>query len=330
MTPGFSESSTHENSVVDFVRCKGWQRLLRNKGSAYSCCVMRAGVLIFALLFSCVANALGTLEKITESGSVTIGYRSYSMPLSYLDGDKRPIGYSIDVCMQIANVLKRVLNLPKLGVKFYEITPETRENALIAGTIDLECGSSSITADRLKHVSFSTPIFISTIRMMAREGGGVSSVANMRGKTAVTTKGTTSEDLFKDLNQVRSLGATLFIAQSNVESFAMLETGKADVFVLSDVLAYGLRASSKDPARFVILRDSLSHEGVGIMLRKDDHAFKKVVDTEVTRLIAQGEMIKIYRKWFESPIPPNRINLGMQPSYMLNTHFKSPGAWKVY
>jgi ABC-type amino acid transport substrate-binding protein len=308
----------------------GTQVLLPNKSSAFYFCAARIHFLIFALLFSCVANALGTLEKISESGSITIGYRSYSMPLSYLDGDKRPIGYSIDVCMQIVNVLKRALNRPKLAVKFYEVTPETRDKALIAGTIDLECGSSSITADRLNDVSFSTPIFISTIRMLAREGGGVSSVANLRGKTVVTTRGTTSEKLFNDLNQVRSLGATLIVAKSNVESFGMLETGKADVFILSDVLAYGLRASSKDPARFVILRDSLSHEGVGIMLRKDDPAFKKVVDTEVTRLIAQGEMIKIYRKWFESPIPPNRVNLGMQPSYMLNTHFKSPGAWKVY
>ncbi len=215
-------------------------------------------------------------------------------------------------------------------MKFYEITPETREKALIAGTIDLECGSSSITADRLNQVSFSTPIFISTIRMMAREGGRVSSVSNLRGKTVVTTKGTTSEKLFKDLNQVRSLGATLILANNNVESFAMLEAGKADVFILGDILVYSLRASSKDPSRYVILRDSLSHEAVGIMLRKDDPAFNKIVDTEVTRLIAQGEMIKIYRKWFESPIPPNRINLGMQPSYMLNAHFKSPGAWKIY
>jgi ABC-type amino acid transport substrate-binding protein len=291
---------------------------------------VRACYLFFSVLFSCSAQALGTLEKITESGSITIGYRSYSMPLSYLDKDKRPIGYSIDVCMKVVDALKRNLNLPKLAVKFFEVTPETRISSLIDGTIDLECGSSSITAERLKQVSFSTPTFISTIRMMVRDGRGVSSISNLRGRTVVTTRGATSEKLFNDLNQVQSLGANLVLGQNNVDSFAMLESGKADVFILDDVLVFGLRALSKEPARYFILRDLLSHEAIAIMLRKDDLAFKKIIDTEVSRLISQGEMMSFYRKWFESPIPPNKLNLGMPPSYVLTGHFKAPDAWIIY
>lgn len=304
--------------------------VLRNKKVSWFFSAAHANFLIFAVFFSCAAQALGTLEKITESGFITIGYRSYSMPLAHLDGDKRPIGYTIDVCMKIVDALKLQLKLPKLAVKLYEVTPETRMSSLIAGKIDLECSSSSITAERLKQVSFSTPIFISTIRMLAREGGGVTSLSNLRGKTVVTTKGTNSEKLFEDLDKIRSFGATLIRASNNVESFAALETGKADVLILDDILVYSLRASSKDPARYVILRDALSHEAIAIMLRKDDDAFKKIVDTEVSRLIAQGEMMKIYRKWFESPIPPNKINLNMPASYNLKEHFKAPAAWKVY
>ena len=163
-----------------------------------------------------------------------------------------------------------------------------------------------------------------------REGSGIKSISNLTKKTVVTTKGTTSEKLFNDLNQVRSLGSSFVLAKDHAESFAMLESGKADAFIMDDVLVYSLRASAKDPTQFTIARDALSLEPIAIMLRKDDPAFSKVVDAEVNRLITQGEMKAIYHKWFESPIPPNQINLNMPTSYMMNEHFKAPKSWQTY
>jgi len=302
----------------------------RSKRRSFLSCAIRAYCLTAVLIFSCAAQAAGTLEKIAQSGSITLGFRNSSLPLSYLDGNKRPIGYSIDICLKIVEAVKRELKRPDLVVKFAEVNSANRMNALIAGEIDLECGSSSITAERVKLVSFAMPSFITAIRMIVREGGGIKSISNLAGKTVVTTKGTTSEKLFNDLNQLRSLGATLVLAKDHAESFAMLEAGKADAFIMDDVLVYSLRASAKDPAKYTLTRDSLSHEAIAIMLRKDDPAFKKVADTEVVRLITQGEMRTIYRKWFESPIPPNSVNLGMPPSYMLSEHFKAPGEWQLF
>ncbi|MEI7430060.1 MAG: amino acid ABC transporter substrate-binding protein [Betaproteobacteria bacterium] len=302
----------------------------RNQRRSFFSCAIRVNCLALALFFSCTAHAAGTLEKIAQSGSITLGFRSSSLPLSYLDANKRPIGYSMDICLKIVDAVKRELKKPDIVVKVSEVSSANRMNALIAGEIDLECGSSSITAERLKLVSFAIPSFITAIRMIVREGGGIKSISNLAGKTVVTTKGTTSEKLFNDLNQLRSLGATLLLAKDHAESFAMLEAGKADAFIMDDVLVYSLRASAKEPAKYAITRDSLSHEAIAVMLRKDDPAFKKVVDAEVMRLIAQGEMRVIYRKWFESPIPPNSVNLGMPPSYMLNEHFKAPSEWQLF
>ncbi|MEI7611744.1 MAG: amino acid ABC transporter substrate-binding protein [Betaproteobacteria bacterium] len=303
---------------------------LRSKGALYLFCTIRDYCVVIALLLSCTVQAAGTLDKVAQSGSISLGYRTTSLPLSYLDADKRPIGYSIDICQKIVEAVKRELNRRDIAVKFSEVSSATRMNALIAGEIDLECGSSSVTAERLKLVSFSTPTFITAVRMIVREGSGIKSISNLTKKTVVTTKGTTSEKLFNDLNQVRSLGSSFVLAKDHAESFAMLESGKADAFIMDDVLVYSLRASAKDPTQFTIARDALSLEPIAIMLRKDDPAFSKVVDAEVNRLITQGEMKAIYHKWFESPIPPSQINLNMPTSYMMNEHFKAPKSWQTY
>ena len=330
MALDLSALSAQETGTALIVQERKSEMASRNKRITYLSCATRAYCLALALLFSYAAQAAGTLEKIAQSGSITLGFRSSSLPLSYLDSNKRPIGYSIDICMKIVEAVKRELKRPDIAVKFSEVNSATRMDVLIAGGIDLECGSSSVTAERLKLVSFAMPSFITAIRMIVREGSGIKSISNLVGKTVVTTKGTTSEKLFNDLNQLRSLGANLVLAKDHAESFAMLEAGKADAFIMDDVLVYSLRASAREPEKYTIARDSLSHEAIAIMLRKDDPAFKKVVDAEVIRLINQGEMRVIYRKWFESPIPPNSVNLGMPPSYMLNEHFKAPGEWQLF
>jgi ABC-type amino acid transport substrate-binding protein len=302
----------------------------RFPGASCVFCVMRACCLAFALLYACSAVAVGTLEKIAESGAIVLGFRSSSMPFSYLDSDRRPIGYAIDICMKVVEAVRRELERPDIIVKYAEANSATNVNMLNAGEIDLECGSSAITEEQLKVVSFSIPTFISTLRMIVREGSGIKSISSLAGKTVVTTKGTSSEKVFTELNQLRALNASLTLAKSHVDSFSMLDAGRADAFVMDDVLLYSFRASSKDPAKFALTRDSLSHKAMALMMRREDPAFKAIVDAELTSLIIHGEMKTIYRKWFESPIPPSQLNIGLPPSYMMKEHFKAPGEWQIY
>lgn len=279
------------------------------------------------LLLSCSVQAAGTLEKVAQTGSITLGYRDSSPPFSYLDDAQRPIGYSLDICLKVVEAVKRELKRPDLAVKFAPITSASRMKAVIAGDIDLECGSTTSTAERRKEVAFTIPTFVAASRLMVREGSGIKSIYDLSGKTVVTTKGTSSEKLFTDLNETRTLRAKLILNKDHAESFATLEAGKADAFVMDDVLLYSLRAASKAPEEFSITRDVLTIEPLSIMLRKDDPAFKKVVDAEVTRVITQGEINGIYRKWFDMPIPPKQINLKLPMSYMLRDSFKTPTDW---
>ncbi|WP_301101726.1 amino acid ABC transporter substrate-binding protein [Propionivibrio sp.] len=261
------------------------------------------------------------------SGSVTLGYRDSSAPFSYLDERRRPIGYSIDICMKVVEAIRRELKRPDLAVKFTPVTSASRQQALISGDIDLECGSTTATAERRKIVSFTIPTFFAATRLMTRETSAIKSIYDLAGKTVVTTKGTSSEKFFNELNLARSLRTALVLGKDHAESFSTLEAGKADAFIMDDVLLYSLRAASKDPAKYVITRDALTVEPLSLMLRKDDWAFKKVVDNEVIRIILQGEINAIYRKWFESPIPPQQINLNLPMSYMLRDSFKVPTDW---
>lgn len=291
---------------------------------------VRACYLASALLFSCSAAAIGTLDKIIQSGHITLGYRSSSMPFSYLDADQQPIGYSIDICKKIADAIRRHLGRPDINVNFSSETVSTGKGLLIGGEIDLECGSSALNEQRLTQISFSIPTFISTLRMTVREGSGIRSISNLAGKKVVTTKGSSSEKEFSELNQLRSLGAVQVLAKSHAESFSMLEAGNVDALVMDDVLLYSFRAASKEPEKFHILRDSLSQKAIALMMRSDDPAFKTFVDAEVTRMIISGEMKVMYQKWFESPIPPNQLNIGLPLSYMMKEHFKAPKEWQIY
>lgn len=290
---------------------------------------VRAYCMALALLFSCSAQAIGTLEKIAQTGTVTLGYRDSSPPFSYLNENRNPIGYSLDLCLKVVDALKRELKRPDLAVKFALVSSASRITALTSGEIDLECGSTTSSAERSKQVAFTIPTFLAATRLMVRGDSEIRSLANLARKTVVTTKGTSSEKLFDSLNQGRTLRATLLLGKDHFESFALLEAGKADAFIMDDVLLYSLRATAKDPAKYVITNDALTIEPLSLMLRKDDPAFKKAVDGEIVRIIVQGEINAIYRKWFESPIPPKQINLKLPMSYILRDSFKAPADWVV-
>ncbi|MEI7614241.1 MAG: amino acid ABC transporter substrate-binding protein [Betaproteobacteria bacterium] len=305
------------------------QRVHCEKATVLSLAI-HSGCIALVLFFSCFAQAAGTLEKIAQSSTINIGFRDPALPFSYLDSNKRASGYSIDICAKLVESIKRELKRTDITAKTIQVTSVTRLSAMINGEIDLECSSSAVTAERLKQVSFSLPVFIAAIRIMVREGSGIRGISNLTGKTVVTTRGTSSEKLFIDLNQLHSLKATLLLAKDHAESFAMLESGKADAIILDDVLLYSLRATAKEPAKLIMTRDALTHEPFSIVLRKDDLAFKKVIDAEITRLITSGEMDALYRKWFESPITAQQVNLNMPMSYMMKEFFKSPRDWQLH
>ena len=289
----------------------------------------RRGLVGFLIGIACLSAAAAppTLDKIAKSGSVVLGYRDAAAPFAYLDENKRPVGYSLDICLKIVDAIKRDLKRNDLAVKYVPVSAATRLTALTSGEIDLECGSTTSTAERRKQVASTIPTFVAAVRLLAPSKSGIKSIYDLGGKTVVTTKGTSSEALFNDLNKNHTLRANLVLGKDHNESFALLEAGKADAFMMDDVLLATLRASSKDPDKYALTRDPLTIEPLAIMLRKDDAAFKKLVDSELHRAITQGEINTLYRKSFESPIPPNQINLKLPMSYLLRDSFKAPTDW---
>jgi len=288
----------------------------------------RAGGLLF--LLSAISTQAAAIDAVTDriarSGVVAIGYRDSSPPFSYLDQDRRPIGYSIEICHRIVDAMRQSLKRP-LEVRYVPVTSATRMEAVIRGEVDLECGTTTSTAERRQKVAFTVPTYIATTALLVRSGSGIGSIGDLGGKTVVTTRGTTAEKIFRDANAGRSLRASLVEAKDHAESFSVLQPGKADAFIMDDVLLYSLRAASGTPERFEVTRDKLNIEPLAIMFSKEDPALKRIIDQEVSRLVVEGEIQKIYRRWFESPIPPKNVNLSLPMSYLLRDSFKAPTDW---
>jgi ABC-type amino acid transport substrate-binding protein len=270
------------------------------------------------------AYAIDTLTKIRETQTITIANREASLPFSYLDENGKPIGYAIDLCVKIADAIKHELKLPQLKVVYLTVSPSNRIQAIVDGKADLECGSTTNNVERRKQVAFTIPHFVTGSRMLVRVDSGIKNWSDLRGKHVVTTKGTTTVKLLNDRDKVRSLDLKLVEARDHDESFAMVERHEAEAFAMDDVLLYGLRASAKNPADFEIVGDFLSTEPYAIMMRKDDPAFKTMVDHEMSRIVTDGEMAKLYDKWFMKPVPPKGLNLNMQMGYLLRDLMRFP------
>lgn len=279
------------------------------------------------LLACCLVGApaaADTLAKIRNTHTITIAYRESSLPFSYLEDNKKPVGYAVDLCLKIADAVRRELKLTRLDIAYLPVTPSTRIAAIAEGKADLECGSTTNNAERRKQVTFTIPHFIATTRMVVRTDSGIRNWSDLRDKRVVTTKGTTSVKLLNERDKVRGLGLTLVEGRDHAESFEMVEKGKAEAFPMDDVLLYGFRANAPAPEKFIIIGDPLSAEPYAIMLRKDDVQFKAVVDREMGRLIHGGEIYKLYDKWFKSPIPPKGVNLNMPMGHLLRDTFRFP------
>jgi glutamate/aspartate transport system substrate-binding protein len=253
----------------------------------------------------------GTLEKIKSSGSITIGHRDASIPFSYYDDKQQPIGYAMDLCFRIVDAVRAELKMPKLDIKYQLVTSANRIPLMANGTIDLECGSTTNNLDRQKQVWFTITHFVTANRFVAKRSANLRKLDDLKGKTVVSTAGTTNIKQITELNAQRNLGASILSANGHAESFLMVETGRAAAFVMDDILLYSLVATSKTPAEYEISTDALSVEPYGIMVRKDDVAFKKVVDAAMVNTYKSGAINGIYNKWFLTAIPPKGVNLNV-------------------
>jgi glutamate/aspartate transport system substrate-binding protein len=280
------------------------------------------------------ANAqTGTLKKIKDSGTITIGHRDTSIPFSYYDDKQRVVGYAIDICMNIVEAVKAHLKMGKIDVKYNPVTSATRIPLMANGTIDLECGSTTNNLERQKQVGFTITHFVTANRYVAKKKSNIKSLKDLKGKTVVSTSGTTNIKWATEANTKQKLGMNIIAAKDHAEAFLTVDTGRAVAFFMDDILLYSLVATSKNPGDWVIGSEAYTVEPYGIMVRRDDPAFKKVVDEAVRNLYKSGRVNGIYEKWFLKPIPPKGVNLNVPMSAQFRKVVANPtdsGDPKVY
>jgi glutamate/aspartate transport system substrate-binding protein len=255
------------------------------------------------------AQETGTLKKIKETGTITLGVRDSSIPFSYLDDKQSYQGYSIDLCLKVVTAVQKQLGMTSLNVKLNPVTSATRIPLMANGTIDMECGSTTNNMERQKQVAFAPTTFVTATRILSKKAANVKSLADLRGKSVVSTSGTANLKQLTQLNADQNLGINVLPAKDHAEAFLMVETGRAVAFVMDDILLASLAANSKAPADYEISKEALSVEPYGIMMRKDDVAFKKAVDSAISNVLTSGDINRIYAKWFMQAIPPKGINL---------------------
>ena len=268
-----------------------------------------------ALLVGCAiagpASAQDTLKKIRDTGTITLGHRDSSIPFSYYDDKQQVVGYAMDICYRVVDAIKAELKMAKVDIKLNPVTSATRIPLMANGTIDLECGSTTNNLERQKQVWFATTHFVTANRFVSKKDANLKTVNDLKGKTVVSTSGTTNIKQATEINVEKKLGMNIIAAKDHAEAFLTVETGRAVAFFMDDILLYSLVANSRNPSEWVISADALSVEPYGIMMRKDDAAFKKVVNGAINNLYKSGEINKIYAKWFLAPVPPKGINLNV-------------------
>lgn len=268
--------------------------------------------------------AAATLDVIAKRGSIRLGHRLSSIPFSYIDDSGKVMGYSHDLALHIVDVIRRTLDQPKLRVDLVPITSGNRFRLLRKGEIDFECGSTTHNSARAREVEFSTTIFIIGTRLLTRRDSGIGDFSDLDGRRVVTTAGTTSERLLRQMKEERQIDLTLITARDHGESFLTAETGQADAFMLDDALLYGEMAGSAQPDDWIVTGTPRSFEAYGCMMRKGDARLKTLVNNTLRQLMTSGEAERIYDRWFRSPIPPGALNLNFPLSESMRALFREP------
>jgi len=265
----------------------------------------------------------GTLDKVKQTGQITLAYRESSIPFSYLDDKAQPVGFGFEICQRIVDEVRKATGRADLKVALQAVTSGNRIPLLQNGTIDIECGSTTNNSERAKQVAFAINYFYTGTRFLVKAGAPVRSLDDLKGKTVVSTTGTTNFRIIRNLNEERKLGIDLLGAKDHAESALMVQSGRAVAFAMDDILLYGLKAAAANPAEFAVVGEPIQVEPYAIMLRRDDPAFKKLVDDTLAGLMRSGEFERLYKKWFESPIPPKGINLQAPMSQELRDNLKA-------
>jgi glutamate/aspartate transport system substrate-binding protein len=268
-------------------------------------------------------HAEDTLKKIKDSGVITMGVRESSGALSYTLGDGKYVGFHIDVCNKIISDLEKQLG-KKLEVKHQPVTSQNRIPLVTNGTVDIECGSTTNNATRQKDVAFAPTTYVEEVRIGVKANSGIKSVADLTGKTVATTTGTTSVQTLRKHERANGVDFKELYGKDHSDSFLLLESGRADAFVMDGQIVAGLISKAKNPADFKIVGEVLSVEPIAIMIRKDDPAFKKAVDDSVKAQIKSGEIAKTYDKWFMQPIPPSGTKVGLPLSEATKAAWANP------
>ncbi|CAJ0822275.1 Glutamate/aspartate import solute-binding protein [Ralstonia flaminis] len=262
------------------------------------------------------------LDQIRQSGTITLGYREGAVPFSFSDAKGQPAGYAVDLCLRVAEAAQRRLNLPELKVRWLPLTAQSRVPAVVNGLVAIDCAPNTITAERKKQVDFSLAYYVSAVRMLVRTDSGIQSFDDMRGKTVVTSAGSTSDRHVRRLKD--QYGYREVYAKDHVESFLMLDTGRAQAFVLDDVVLYGLRANAKTPAQYEVVGPTLSVERNALMLSRADAQWKALVDQTLAALFAGLDVLALQKRWFQQPIGARGIVLGLTPSPEVLAAWKHP------
>lgn len=266
----------------------------------------------------------GTLKKIKDTGTISIGHRESSIPFSYLDDKQRPVGYAMDLCMKIVDAVKTELNMPDLKVNLQPVTSANRIPLMQNGTIDLECGSTTNSVSRQQQVAFGPTYFVVNITAAVKKKSDIKSLASLNGKTISTTSGTTSVPLLKKYEKTASVSVKEIYGKDHAESFLLLAQDRSSAFIMDDILLAGQIANSRNPGDYTILKESLRQEPYSMMLRKDDASFKGLVDKAIGGVMKSGEIDKIFAKWFNNPIPPKGINMNFPQTPPIKEAFKNP------
>jgi len=279
---------------------------------------MKKNLLIAAMLglgLVSAVQAAGTLDKIKSSGSITMGVRE-SSGLSYTIGDNKYVGYHVEICQRVIGDLQKQLKLKTLDIKYQPVTSQNRLPLVQNGTVDLECGSTTNNATRQKDVAFAVTTYVEEVRIAVKANSGITSLNQLNGKKVATTTGTTSVQLLRKHEKAAGVDFNEVFGKDHADSFLLLESGRADAFVMDgSILALNI-ANSKNPADYKIVGEVIAVEPIAIMLRKDDPEFKKAVDDSIKKMMKDGTLTKLWDKWFLQPIPPkgNKVGLALSAS----------------
>jgi glutamate/aspartate transport system substrate-binding protein len=270
------------------------------------------------------AQATDTLAKIKGSGTATMGVRESSGSISYTLGDGKFTGYHVEICNRVLADVQKQLGLAKLDVKYQPVTSQNRIPLVQNGTVDIECGTTTNNATRQKDVSFAVTTYVEEVRIAVKADSGITSLAQLAGKKVATTTGTTSVQLLRKHERANAVNFDEVLGKDHADSFLLVESGRADAFVMDGAILAGLIAKSKAPADYKIVGEVISVEPIAIMIRKDDPAFKKAVDDSIKAMMASGDIAKLYDKWFLQPIPPTNTKVGLALSDTTKAAWASP------